>query len=414
MAVVFAAMHLHLQQRVAIKLLKPGTPREPEIIERFLREARAAGRLDGPHVARVLDVDTLEDNTPFIVMELLEGCDLAQLLKQRPLSPVEAVTYVREACQGIAEAHALGIIHRDVKPANLFLAKRRTGEPVIKVLDFGISKLLEDTRITEQQVGMGSAEYMSPEQMKSAADVDARTDVWSLGVTLYELCTGRTPFHADHVGGVLTAVLTKPPATPQQWRPDLPPGLAAVILRCLEKDPQRRYASVAELSNALAPFATASAPNADAPSAGRTLSPMAGVAIALVALIVAIVAFGLGRGGPPPERFKLDTETLLDAETKLTWQRHPAAAAMDWNAARQHCQRVGGGHRLPTIEELKGLLVVTTREPPLDPASFPTTAIDVYWSSTTAGPGAAWAVHFSNGRTAETAVTARNRVRCVR
>lgn len=418
MAVVHAATHLTLQQRVAIKLLKPGTPRQPEVIERFLREARAASRMEGLNVARVLDVETLDDGTPFIVMELLDGCDLAALVRRRQLSCAEAVGYVREACQAIAEAHALGIIHRDVKPANLFLAKKRTGEPVIKVLDFGISKLSEDTRITEQHTGMGSAEYMSPEQMRSAGDVDGRTDVWSLGVTLYELVTGRTPFHADTVGNVLAYVLARDPAPPRQHRPDLPAGLEAVILRCLEKDPAKRYPTVAALSAALAPFATAAAPaGSTAAPAKRGISPIAGVSIGIAALIVLIIAFGLGRGRgspPAPDRFTLEADTLVDHEKKLTWQRHPASSAMDWSSARSHCLRVGGGYRLPTAEELKSLVQVTTTSPPLDPESFPTSAIDVFWSGTNAGPGAAWAVHFSTGRTAESVVSARNRVRCVR
>jgi serine/threonine-protein kinase len=256
MAYVVSAWHLHLAQRVAIKLLRPETAEHAEVIERFLREARASSRLEGVNIVRVLDVDALESGPPFIVMEYLEGQDLSQVLATRGPVPVhEVALWVRDACHGVAEAHALGVIHRDLKPANLFLAQKRSGEVVLKVLDFGISKLLEDTRITQTEVGMGSAEYMSPEQMRSATDVDARSDVWSLGVTLYEMTTGKTPFHADGVGQVAAGILMRAPASPRTLRPDLPAAFEEVVLRCLQKDPRDRYASAEGLAAALAPFA---------------------------------------------------------------------------------------------------------------------------------------------------------------
>ena len=426
MAVVFSAVHLHMQQRVALKLLRPEAPRDPAIIERFVREARAAGRLQGPHAARVIDVDAHDDGTPFIVMEYLEGSDLLALLRQRTLGVAEAVGYVREACEAIGEAHALGIIHRDVKPANLFLSHTRVGPPIVKVLDFGISKVLEDTRITEEHVGMGSAEYMSPEQMRSAADVDARSDVWSLGVTLYELCTQQTPFHADGVGAVIAAVLTRDPAPPRQHRPDLPPGLDAVILRCLDRNPAHRFSSAAELSLALAPYGGPPAPApaiapAATPPGGARIPPLAFVAAAVGALIVLIIAFGLGsgKGGGAPaakpkrERFQIDGDTVVDNETRLVWQRRPAPQAMDWSSARAHCARSGGYH-LPEIEELRSLIAILNAVPPLDPENFTAEPIDVFWSASPAGPGAAMVVHFSKAHSASSVVSARNRVRCVR
>ena len=433
MAIVYAATHLHLQQRVAIKVLRPDVPRENSVVERFVREARAASRLQGTHVARVLDVDTLDDGTPFIVMEHLEGSDLLVLSRRRQLSIAEAVGYVREACEAIAEAHALGIIHRDVKPANLFLAKQRTGESTVKVLDFGISKVIEDTRITEEHVGMGSAEYMSPEQMRSATDVDPRSDVWSLGVTLYELCTAHTPFHADGVGAVIAAVLTRAPPSPRQYRPDMPAALEAVILRTIEKDPELRYGSVASLSAALAPFAPqpshASAPGAAGPASVHGAAPappaeptsmpvMAFVAGGVAVLIVMIVAFGIGIGSggksPKPDRFKLDATTVTDTETKLVWQRRPAPQSMSWSAAGVHCKRAGGGFRLPEIEELQGLMPIFAVTPPVDAEGFTATPIDVFWSATEAGAGAAMVMHFSKAHAASSVVTAQNRVRCVK
>ncbi len=429
MAYVVAAWHLHLEQRVAIKLLRPEVAEQGEVVERFLREARAASRLEGGHVTRVLDVDTLPGGPPFIVMEYLEGSDLAAVLRDRaPLPLPEVADWVRQACAGIAEAHALGIIHRDLKPANLFLARKRSGEAVVKVLDFGISKLLEDTRITRAAVGMGSAEYMSPEQMRSAGDVDARTDLWSLGVTLYELCTGATPFHAESVAQVGAAVLTREPTPPQRLRPELPSGLEAVILRCLDKDPERRFASAVELGKALAPFAV-TPPVEPVPGLRaraippgrppRGFSPLAGVAVSVLALVVVMVAFVVGRGSGPGSgaaaaRFALDGGVLYDAEARLAWQRKPAPGSMDWASAKTYCAHQSGGYRLPEVEELTSLLAVTAATPPPDPASFSTTAVDVFWSASAAGPGAASVVHFSTATRGTSVTSERNRVRCVR
>jgi eukaryotic-like serine/threonine-protein kinase len=475
MAYVVAALHLHLGQRVAIKLLRPETVQHPEVVQRFLREARASSRLESPHVARVTDVDVLDGGAPFIVMEYLEGEDLSQVLASRGPVPVpDAAGWVREACAGVAEAHALGIVHRDLKPANLFLAQKR-GERVVKVLDFGISKLLEDTRLTQSEVGMGSAEYMSPEQMRSAADVDVRGDVWSLGVTLYELTTGKTPFHADGVGQVAIAILTKDPAPPRSVRPELPPSFEAVVMRCLEKDPGLRYPSASALADALAPFVlAASAPAASAPSpvtpAPRTLvsgvpprplpptisSPIAapaqttpwasssglssmpkpapappraapwgiiaGAGLSVLAAGVVAAAFAFGRQGAPGAassasavagRYTIDGATVRDASTGLVWQRAPAPGNLDWESAKEHCARQKGGFRLPDIDELSGLVPITKASPPADP-SFTTTPADVFWSSSPAGRGAAMVIHFSTGKRGTSVVSGLNRVRCVR
>ncbi|HMJ55645.1 MAG TPA: serine/threonine-protein kinase [Polyangiaceae bacterium] len=261
MGYVVVAHHLQLDTKVAIKLLRAELATSAEAVERFAREARAAVRITSPHVARVFDVGTLDTGAPYMVMEFLEGDDLSSLIQKRGTLPIhEAVDYVLQACEAIAEAHAAGIVHRDLKPANLFCARRPDGTVTIKVLDFGISKLtggagaaLNHTKTTAI---MGSPFYMSPEQMESTRGVDIRTDIWGLGVILYELVTGRTPFEGNALPEVCLRVATQQPAPMRTLRADAPAALELVILRCLEKDRDKRYGSVARLAVALRDFAS--------------------------------------------------------------------------------------------------------------------------------------------------------------
>lgn len=253
MGIVVAARHLDLDELFAIKLMLPSGLASSEAVERFLREARAAAKLKGDHVAKVQDVGRLPDGTPYMIMEHLEGTDLRSLVRERGrLSPSDAVTYVLQACETLREAHALGIVHRDVKSANLFLTHRPNGTPCIKVLDFGISKQTKsDTSLTTTALVGGSPLYMSPEQMRSAKYVDHRTDVWAVGIVLHELLTGMTPFHAESITAVAGRVLQDEPEPPGRIRGDVPPWLDAVILRCLVKHPDGRFQSMAELMAAL-------------------------------------------------------------------------------------------------------------------------------------------------------------------
>jgi serine/threonine-protein kinase len=258
MGIVVAATHLQLDQRVALKFLLPEAAAHPEIAQRFLREARACVRIDSEHVARVLDVGTLPSGTPFMVMEYLEGEDLSQVLARRGQLPVqETVGFVLEACEAVAEAHSLGMVHRDLKPANLFLAKRPSGKPAVKVLDFGISKIPtteRDHAITRTAAMVGSPLYMSPEQMMSSDKVTSRSDIWSLGIVLYELLGQRLPFPGDTMPELIANILRTEPAPLGALREDIPTELLTAIDTCLQKDPERRYANVAELARALAPF----------------------------------------------------------------------------------------------------------------------------------------------------------------
>jgi eukaryotic-like serine/threonine-protein kinase len=259
MGMVVAAHHLQLDQRVALKVMRPEAA-GAEGVQRFLREAQAVAKLRSNHVVRVLDVGALPDGAPYIVMEFLEGHDLAAHVHRKGRLPVdEAVDYVLQACDALSEAHRLGIVHRDLKPANLFLTNDGGGVPIVKILDFGISKQTSADEgradLTSTRGVVGSPSYMSPEQLKASRDVDGRTDIWALGVVLHELLTGRLAFEATTLPELHVAILSQPPASVRMTRGDVPPGLEAVLLRCLEKDVSRRYQSVTDLVAALADFA---------------------------------------------------------------------------------------------------------------------------------------------------------------
>ncbi len=264
MGVVVAAHHVQLEEKVALKFLLPQALSNPEAVARFLREARAAVRIKSEHVARVSDVGTLPNGAPYMVMEYLDGGDLAAWLRERGPLPVEqAVDFLLQACVAIAEAHSLGIVHRDLKPANLFCVRRADGQLTIKVLDFGISKLTDAARgseppavsMTRTSAFMGSPLYMSPEQMSSAKSANAQSDIWALGVILYELLAGRVPFLGEVVTEVVVEVTTKAPPPLRDFRPDVPPGIEAAIVKCLEKDRRNRFRNVAELALAVVDFA---------------------------------------------------------------------------------------------------------------------------------------------------------------
>jgi serine/threonine-protein kinase len=258
MGTVISAVHMHLRERVAIKILSREAAEQTEATSRFMREARAAARIRSEHVAKVSDVGTLPDGTPYIVMEYLDGFDLADTLAQRgPLPPDEALELVLQACEALAEAHSLGIVHRDLKPANLFLTHRADGTPCIKVLDFGISKMTQpgtsqaEAALTHTTTIMGSPLYMSPEQIRATRGVDLRTDIWSLGVIIYELLTGQAPFTGQTLPDISVKIAIEPPPPLRSKRPEVSALLEAVVLKCLEKDRENRFRTLAEFALAL-------------------------------------------------------------------------------------------------------------------------------------------------------------------
>jgi eukaryotic-like serine/threonine-protein kinase len=260
MGVVVAAHHVVLEQVVAIKFLLPEALHSAEAVQRFEREARAAVKIQSEHVARVTDVGRLENGAPYMVMELLRGRDLEVLLREAgPLPLADVADYVLQAGEAIAEAHGLGIVHRDLKPSNLFLTQRADGSSCIKVLDFGISKLTvpgsDGHGLTKTEAVMGSPFYMSPEQLMSARDVDMRTDIWALGVICFQLLTGKLPFYADTLPQLCMAINLAAPTPLRHCRPDLPSEVEAMLVRCLTKDPGKRYTTVAELAAELVKYA---------------------------------------------------------------------------------------------------------------------------------------------------------------
>lgn len=259
MGVVVAATHVELDQRVALKFLLPEALVHADIVERFAREAKAAARIQSQHVVRVIDTGRMPSGAPFMVMEYLEGDDLGALLeREQRLTTSVAADYLLQACEAIGEAHAAGIVHRDLKPSNLFLAKQRDRRQIIKVLDFGISKL-DDKKaapITQTATMLGSPHYMSPEQLVSSKSVDARSDIWALGVILYELVSGQRPFEADTMPEIVGKILQNAPIPLSTLVPGLSPEVERIVARCLANAPEKRYASVAELAAALRPLAS--------------------------------------------------------------------------------------------------------------------------------------------------------------
>jgi serine/threonine-protein kinase len=259
MAAVVAAQHVGLAETVAIKILSPSLTAQKGFVERFVREARVMARIKNEHVVRVLDVGTGDNGVPFIAMELLEGEDLGRLVARGPL-PIElAVDCVLQAAVGLSHAHDLGVVHRDVKPSNLWLARRPDGSPLVKVLDFGISKLDEgdeDKRLTDTRATFGSPGYMSPEQIRSAKHVHAATDAWAIGVVLFELLTAKLPFDGVTSSAVLAAIAADPAPPLRSVRADAPPAIEAAILLLLEKNVEKR-ASLFDLARRIRPFASA-------------------------------------------------------------------------------------------------------------------------------------------------------------
>jgi serine/threonine-protein kinase len=381
MAVVVAAHHLQLDEKVALKFLLPEALSNPEAVARFMREARAAVKIKSEHVARVTDVGQLASGATYIVMEYLEGSDLAQWLEQRGQLPIEqAADFVLQACEAIAEAHALGIVHRDLKPSNLFCIRRPDGRLSIKVLDFGISKVTAAAAvahdITRTSALVGSPLYMSPEQMVSSKNIDARTDVWSLGTILFELVTGQPPFSGQSVTELAVRVSNDPPTPMRSLRSDVPPGLEQVITTCLQKQRERRYPNVGDLAVALREFGSERA----RASVERILDTLRSAGISD------------GRAGR-------ETHALVSAVPSATAHGVSGSTAASWGStgatsSRSRKAMVAGGAVLSLLLLAGGAFVVARRPVPaaVPSAGFdPTPSVGVVTPSPSSPPQAALA-----------------------
>jgi serine/threonine-protein kinase len=255
MGVVVRATHVELDQKVAIKMLRDTSP---DGLRRFEREAKLLVRLKSPNVARVYDVGRLDDNTPYIVMEYLEGKDLRAILEERKQLPLEeSVDLMLEAMCALAEAHHMGMVHRDLKPANLFLARGPGGTTLVKVLDFGVSKAKgEGDTMTDEGVALGSPGYMAPEQIESSRDTDLRADLFSIGAILYRLVGGERPFKGDDFITVFATMATNPAPPLDRVVSRVPEEFAAIVAKCLARDRADRWPSAAPLAVALSPYAS--------------------------------------------------------------------------------------------------------------------------------------------------------------
>ncbi|HEY0481961.1 MAG TPA: serine/threonine-protein kinase, partial [Kofleriaceae bacterium] len=255
MCLVYRVTHVQLGEELLLKVLRPATATSLTVHARFVREAQSALRLRGEHVARLVDVGILPDGVPYAVTEAVRGVDLAgELARRGPVPPGQAVDLALQVCDALAEAQAYGILHRDLKPASLWLIGRADGTPMIKVVDFGICKtpVAATGALASGEAAIGTPGYMSPEQMKAIEDLDGRTDIWALGVVLYEMLTGQHPFKAATPAATARMAAMAPP---EPFGPRVPGGLQAIVFRCLEKSRDARFPSAAALAVALRPFA---------------------------------------------------------------------------------------------------------------------------------------------------------------
>ncbi len=320
MGVVMAAFHLQLNQRVALKFMQPGLSADGQSAMRFQREARAAARLSTMHVGKVLDLDALPNGTPFVVMEYLDGEGLdRRLLREKTVPVASALEWARQALTALAEAHAAGIVHRDVKPGNLFLAKRPDGSELVKVLDFGIAKSADPEiehglSSTSSRLMLGSPPYMPPEQFTPGAEVGPRADVWAMGVVLYQLVSGKLPFDHENLVDMMYAIRHSAHRPLLEAAPHAPPAVVALVETALKKAAAERFADAAAMMKAVEDAQRPAVPVVVIAQTGLPVIWIAAGAIALTLLTGGALAWRASTGPepvvvvppPPPSRLQED------------------------------------------------------------------------------------------------------------
>ncbi|MEO9140844.1 MAG: serine/threonine-protein kinase [Polyangiaceae bacterium] len=354
MGAILSARDLTTNEKVVVKVMLSAAMQIEGAVTRFEREAGAAAGILSQHVVRIFEVGELPNGAPYMVMEYLEGKDLGEIVgPDKPLPIDDAVDYVLQTCEAMAEAHKSGIVHRDLKPSNLFLAERPDGTKIIKVLDFGISKFSADSPVigkegaslTATRAMMGSPLYMSPEQVRSAKNVDRRSDIWSLGVILYELMSGRLPFESDNAGAICAMIVADEPVPLKWMKQEVPTELEAIVMRCLAKEPAARYQDVAELAGALRPFATKVGHRAAA-QAVRTMENASGI---LPTLHAARIKLDLGERAAAAPMSKSPTVAATPNARRSPSSRPPPASASTPPPAAHVSTRPPPPHPAPAI-----------------------------------------------------------------